>query len=245
MPKRIELAAAAEKTAARTVGESLSPSVPISVGKSVGNSVRNSVGNSVRKPVRRTNADMSAQTKAGILKATIASLAEHGYAGTTMAGIATRVGVSRAALVYHFDSKNTLMTAVINAIYDEMAAMYLAAAHASLTPQERMLAVVEVSFKFTTSLSQMAQIELLLAARRDPEFRVLVAPAIEARDHGFEAAWQRLTAELPGSLERLALVRDFAVSVFRGITISRSLKHDDATYERQLTLLRKLLIDAM
>ena len=207
--------------------------------------VRNPVHDPARTSARRTNADMSAQTKASILKATIASLAEHGYAGTTMAGIAARVGVSRAALVYHFDSKNTLMTAVINAIYDEMAAMYLAAAHPSLTPQERILAVVEVSFKFTTSLSQMAQIELLLAARRDPEFRVLVAPAIEARDHGFAAAWLRLTAELPGSLERLALVRDFAVSVFRGITISRSLKNDDATYERQLTLLRKLLIDAM
>ena len=71
---------------------------------------------------RRTNADMSAETQTAIIKATIAGLAEHGYAGTTMALIAQRVGVSRAALVYHFDSKNALMTAVINAIYDEMGA---------------------------------------------------------------------------------------------------------------------------
>ena len=196
-------------------------------------------------PARRTNADMSNETQASILKATIASLAEHGYAGTTMAGIAARVGVSRAALVYHFDSKNTLMTAVINAIYDEMAALYLAAAHPALTPQERLLAVFDVSFQFTSSLSQMAQIELLLAARRDPEFRVLVAPTIEARDHGFEDAWQRLTADFPGGLARLALIRDFAVSVFRGITINRSLKNDTASFERQLVLLRKLLMDAM
>lgn len=194
---------------------------------------------------RRTNADMSTETQASILKAAIASLAELGYAGTTMAGIAARVGVSRAALVYHFDSKNTLMTAVINAIYDEMAAMYLTAAHPALTPQERLLAVFDVSYQFTHTLSQMAQIELLLAARRDPEFRVLVAPTIESRDHGFEDAWQRLTAGFPGGVARLALIRDFAVSVFRGITINRSLKNDTASFERQLVLLRKLLIDAM
>lgn len=194
---------------------------------------------------RRTNAAMSTETQASILKAAIASLAEHGYAGTTMAGIAARVGVSRAALVYHFDSKNTLMTAVINAIYDDMAALYLAAAHPALTPSERLLAVFDVGYQFTNSLSQMAQIELLLAARRDPEFRVLVAPAIEARDHGFEDAWQRLTADFPGGLARLALIRDFAVSVFRGITINRSLKNDTASFDRQLLLLRKLLIDAM
>ena len=94
---------------------------------------------------RRTNADMSNETQASILKATIASLAEHGYAGTTMAGIAARVGVSRAALVYHFASKNTLTTAVINAIYDEMGSLYLAAAHPALTPQERASASLRTS----------------------------------------------------------------------------------------------------
>ena len=194
---------------------------------------------------RRTNAAMSTDTQASILKATIASLAEHGYAGTTMAGIAARVGVSRAALVYHFDGKYALMTAVINVIYDEMAAVYLAAVHAALTPQECLLAVLDVSYHTTSSLSQMAQIELLLAARRDPEFRVLVAPTIEARERGFEDAWQRLTADFPGGLARLASIRDFAVSVFRGITINRSLKNDTASFERQLGLLRKLLVDAM
>ena len=194
---------------------------------------------------RRTNADMSAETQGAIIKATIAGLAEYGYAGTTMALIAQRVGVSRAALVYHFDSKNALMTAVINAIYDEMGASFLDAAHPSLTAQERLLAVLDAAFKFTSTLSQMAQIELLLAARRDPDFRALVAPTIEQRDRNFEDAWHRLTANIPGGQERLDLIRDFAVSVFRGITINRSLNSDTPSFARQLGLLRKLLIDSL
>ena len=199
------------------------------------------------KPVsmRRTNADMSSETQSRILLATIASLAELGYAGTTMSGIAERIGVSRAALVYHFNSKNALMAAVIDTIYDEMGAMFRAAAHPALTPAERMLAVLDASFHFTTSTSQMAQVELLLAARRDASFRVEVAPTIEQRDQIFRNAWHQLTSELGGSSARLDLVRDFAVSVFRGITVTRSISSDLASFDRQHVLLRKLLLEAL
>ena len=203
-------------------------------------------------PARRTNAAMSAETQANIIQAAIESLAEHGYAGTTMSGIANAVGVSRAALIYHFRSKNALMTAVINAIYDEMNVMYRAAVHPALTPEERLLAVFDVSFYFTSSINQMAQIELLLAARRDPAFRKEVAPTIKARDANFEEAWHQLTAAITGDTdggtggrERLDLIRDFAVSVFRGITINRSLNADTTSFDRQLLLLRKLLHESL
>ena len=197
---------------------------------------------------RRTNADMSSETQARILKATIASLAELGYAGTTMSGIAERIGVSRAALIYHFNSKNALMAAVINAIYDEMAALFKSAAHPALTPAERMLAVLDASFYFTTTTSQMAQVELLLAAKRDASFRAEVAPTIAQRDVVFQQAWKQLTLVLDGQGgggARLELVRDFAVSVFRGITVTRSISSDLASFERQHVLLRKLLLEAL
>lgn len=194
---------------------------------------------------RRSNADISADTKAAILVATIASLAESGYAGTTLSGIAQRVGVSRAALLYHFDCKHTLMTAVINQIYDEMSALYRAAAHASLTRQEQLIAVLDASFKLTSSVSQMAQIELLLAARRDPEFRLMVAPTIAARDRAFEQAWHDMTQGTRGGAERLDLIRDFSVSVFRGMTVNRSLAASSPSFDRQLLILRKLLLDAL
>lgn len=194
---------------------------------------------------RRTNADMSSDTQARILQAAIASLAELGYAGTTMSGIADRIGVSRAALIYHFNSKNALMVAVINAIYDEMAVMFKSAAHPALTPAERMLAVLDASFEFTTTTSQMAQVELLLAARRDTSFRTEVAPTIEQRDVMFQQAWHQLTFELGGSSARLDLVRDFAVSVFRGITVTRSISSDLASFDRQHVLLSKLLLEVL
>ena len=221
------------------------PVLPTVLSVSTTTASADSAADIKRVSARRTNADMSSDTQARILQATIASLAELGYAGTTMSGIADRIGVSRAALIYHFNSKNALMAAVINAIYDEMAVMFKSAAHPALTPAERMLAVLDASFDFTTTTSQMAQVELLLAARRDASFRLEVAPTIEARDVVFQQAWHQLTFELGGSSARLDLVRDFAVSVFRGITVTRSISSDLASFERQHVLLRKLLLEAL
>ena len=195
--------------------------------------------------VRRTNAAMTFETQANILQSTIASLAEHGYAGTTMSNIAGRVGLSRAALIYHYENKHMLMTAVIGFIYDEMTQIYREAAHPSLTPSERMLAIVDASFRFTSTNSQIAQIELLLAARRDPDFRNEVAPVIAARDHAFQDAWHLMAKEIGGNQDRLDLIRDFAVSVFRGITINRSLSTGMDSFDRQHALLRKLLLESL
>ncbi len=199
---------------------------------------------SATKP-RRRNADMSAQTKAAIIDSCIACLARQGYAGTTMADIAERVGVSRAALLYHYDGKNALMTAVVNALYDRMGEGYREAADPARTPAEQMLAVFETAYQQTLGVEQIALIELLLASSRDPQFRMAVAPIIEERDHQFQEAWHALVESMGGSRERLDLLRDFAVSVFRGISICRCLGTDPASFESQNALLKTLLAESL
>jgi len=193
----------------------------------------------------RSNADMSAETRTKTIAAAIASLASLGYAGTTLSNIAQRVGVSRSALVYHFESKNALMVAVIDALYDQMGSSYRAALDPGMTAGQQLLAIFEISYQQTRSTEQMALIELLLAARRDEGFRTEVAPTIASRDRIFQDAWHVLIERYGGPRERLDLIRDFAVSVFRGITICRCLGTDADSFERQNALLRQLLIDAL
>jgi AcrR family transcriptional regulator len=193
---------------------------------------------------RTSNAEMSAESRARIVEATKASLAELGYAGTTMSGIAQRIGLTRAALIYHFESKYSLMAAVANAIYDEMAMLFAAGAPPSLTPKERILALLEVAYDMTDSVNQTALIELLLAARRDPAFRAEVAGTIASRDRAFDEAWRLMVTQLPADADRLNLLRDLSVSVYRGMTISRSLG-DATTFEHQHAVMRRLLQDAL
>ncbi|MDF3884573.1 MULTISPECIES: TetR/AcrR family transcriptional regulator [Cupriavidus] len=192
---------------------------------------------------RRSNAEMSAETKARILMAGIESLAELGYAGTTISEIAERVGLTRAALLYHFESKNALMVAVMNALYDEMASRFAAAAPAFLAPRERLLAVLDTMGNHASSTNQMALIELLLAARRDPGFRDEVALTVARREAVFDRAWGDLIESFP-TASRLEVLRDLAVAALRGITIGRSLGGDDLRFDSQFAELRRLFVEA-
>lgn len=60
-----------------------------------------------------------AGTRARILKAAEALLAERGYAGTRLHEIAERVGVQKASLFHYFASKQDLYRAVLEESYEE------------------------------------------------------------------------------------------------------------------------------
>jgi AcrR family transcriptional regulator len=171
------------------------------------------------------------------------SLAELGYAGTTVSGIAERAGLTRPALAYHFTDKYQLMAAMADAIYDEMAEFYRTAVPASLNAREKVLALVDASFTLTNSTNQAALIELLLAARRDPQCGAVVAPIIEQRDRGFDQRWLEIIEALPTPRERLELLRDLVVTLHRGMNIGRSLSATAASFAAQHAVIRRLILD--
>ena len=55
--------------------------------------------------VRRTQAERTASTRAALLAATVDSLVERGYRGTTTSDVARRAGVSYGALLHHYPTK--------------------------------------------------------------------------------------------------------------------------------------------
>jgi AcrR family transcriptional regulator len=57
--------------------------------------------------------------RAEIIDATIAALAEIGYSGTSFAEIGRRVGISKSVVGYHYESKEALVDAVVDAIYNK------------------------------------------------------------------------------------------------------------------------------
>lgn len=80
--------------------------------------------------------------RAQITRAAALVLAEAGYAGTSMAAIAARLGISKGVISYHFDGKADLLRAVVSDVLEAAAAWmtptvasapsYTAALHAYL-----------------------------------------------------------------------------------------------------------------
>ena len=85
---------------------------------------------------------MSIDTPTRILAAAEQLFAEHGYAGTRIASIASAAGLGNAGLLHHFPSKAELYRAVLDSIAMELDARDVAR-DASATPVERLRRLID------------------------------------------------------------------------------------------------------
>lgn len=128
------------------------------------------------RPARRTQAERRAATRMALLDAAMDCLVEEGYANTTTRRIAERAGVTPGALQHHFASKAELLSQAVRHVRAKFAQKML-----SHGPPE----APSVTARSEQLLDRMwevhkgpvfhAYIELLVAARTDPELRATLA----------------------------------------------------------------------
>jgi AcrR family transcriptional regulator len=134
-------------------------------------------GRTSRSPLRRTQAERRAGTRTALVRATVESLVELGYARTTTQEVQRRAGVSRGALTHHFTSKAELMLAAVDHLYEEFSAsVRQAAAELPGEPTARVRLGVELIWQRFHGPLFIAAMELWTAARTDPELRAALLP---------------------------------------------------------------------
>ena len=74
------------------------------------------------RPARRRTRRPRAEREAEILSAARHSFAEHGYGATAVSEIAARAGVVEGTIYTYFESKRTLLIAVMKQFYEELIA---------------------------------------------------------------------------------------------------------------------------
>lgn len=190
-----------------------------------------------RRLERRTQAERSDAMRRRLLDATVESLAQDGYAGSTLSSIVRRAGVSRGAQVHHYPNKQAL---ILDAAEDLMRRSYrtLGAVLLSVADEDdRLDALIRAAWEqlFSTPLYR-AYIELLTASHRDPvlagalrtmllRVRGLFEPAIE---HYFEPA--------PGAKENLKALFLQMSSLLGGLAAQAHVLIDEAQAAKQLRL---------
>ena len=75
------------------------------------------------EPRASTRAEQARQTKASILSAALQLFAKRGYDATSFQDIAGEVGLTKAAVYYHFPTKIELLQAVCDPIHETMTAV--------------------------------------------------------------------------------------------------------------------------
>ena len=126
---------------------------------------------------RRTQAERRASTRAKLLESAVDCLIERGYAGTTLAEVAARAGLTNGALWRHFRSKAALMSDA--ALFCEARLAFRPERlPASLTTEQRLAQTIKHLWSRANEPDFQALIELVRAGRTDPELR----DALQATD---------------------------------------------------------------
>ncbi|WP_448315426.1 TetR/AcrR family transcriptional regulator [Streptomyces sp. CO7] len=191
---------------------------------------------------RAPKQDRSRATRQRLLEAAVACLAEHGWAGSTVAVVAERAGVSRGAAQHHFPTREDLFTAAVEHVAEERST-----ALRELFPQgaagDRGAVVAEIVALFTGPVFRAA-LALWVAASNEEQLRGRVTE-LEARvgRETHRTAVELLAADesRPGVRETVQGLLDMA----RGLGLANLLSDDTARRERVVAQWAALLDEAL
>lgn len=108
-----------------------------------------------------------------LMEATIESLVEYGWSGTTTIGVSKRAGVSRGAQLHHFPNKQALVLSAVEHLMQRRREEL-----ATIAESERRTTreILEILSQLFVSPVFFAALELWVAARSDVELRAHVTP---------------------------------------------------------------------
>ena len=196
------------------------------------------------KPARRTQAERSEETRRRILDAALVLLGEKGYAGLRTLDVAQAAGVSKGAQTHHFPSKDELVVAVVEHVFQrasEQARERARRVRRGITPDEAIKALIadaqEVFFSelFLVALDLAIQGRLREAAR-NPMTELSAATRLPV-----EAQWRAAVVEsgVPGEVADDLLW--LTLSIVRGLAVRRLWQHDAPRFNRLFRLWREMV----
>jgi len=132
---------------------------------------------------RRTT-QVTEETRELILEAADAEFAACGFASARLADIAERVGITRAAIIYHFRDKKTLYDAVLEAAFGPLSEQIQAAVTAAGASAERIERVIGVWFDCAIERPTLGRLFIREVASAEdamqPKIERLTAPMFTA-----------------------------------------------------------------
>ena len=183
----------------------------------------------------------SQATRTRILQAAVECLAELGYTATSTTVVAKRAGMSRTAMLYHFQSRRVLIDAVVQYVtkrrvelQDELQAKFPRNAEF----RDRSVDSIWEQLQTTEFL---AFCELSMVARTDQELAEVFQPSLAAFDKARQKMARRLAE--PEMLESVGfdLRRDVTRFLLEGVAQQNGITFNKARRMKQITTLLKYL----
>lgn len=197
---------------------------------------------STRRPRRRTQQERSDATREALLDATLACLAEIGYARTTTAEVCERAGLSRGAHTHHFGTRPALISAAITHLGDRLGEAVESVVR-SLPEDTDAAAQLDALWAVACSDLLRSAVDIWAAARTDPELMAEIVPAERALTERITAACRELFREQRDRTDFEPMV-DYITSVIRGLALVDIVQPFDR-HEHRWAYARTRLLDLL
>jgi AcrR family transcriptional regulator len=193
---------------------------------------------------RRTQAERSAATREALLNATVASLIEDGYAGTTTSRVAERAGVSRGAHLHHFQTRSALVAAAIEHLARQRTDELIAAAQDLPAGRERLEKGLDLLWCNYASPLFQAALDLWAHARTDPDLRARLIRVERVLDRQTVEIAKRAFPDLADREDFEHLV-EMSVATMRGLALLDTLHPGRGRNRKQWKFCREMLVQLL
>ncbi|MFE1324212.1 TetR/AcrR family transcriptional regulator [Streptomyces sp. NPDC058741] len=186
--------------------------------------------------------DRSRATRQRLLEAAVSCLAEHGWAGSTVAVVAERAGVSRGAAQHHFPTREDLITAAVEYVAEERSTA-LRALFPEGAAGDRHAVVAALVDLYTGPLFRAA-LHLWVAASNEEQLR----PRVTELESRVGRETHRIAVELLAADESVPGVRETVqglLDMARGLGLANLLTDDAARREHVVAQWAGLLEEAL
>ncbi len=182
---------------------------------------------------RRTQEERSAATRGRLLDATLESLVDVGYAGTTTTGVCQRARLSRGAQVHHFPKKADLVLSAVAHVASRQADELRRRARSLPEGGDRLEPLLDLIAETFSGPIFYAALELWVAARTDADLHRSLVSFERKAGRSMGQLWRELAGDLADA-NRFDDVLELTLHLSRGMALQKILRRDDSARRRLL-----------
>src|SRR3984957_1745503 len=196
---------------------------------------------SVEVARRRTQAERSQETRTRILKAAANLIRKRGYARFRTAEVAEEAGLSRGAQLHHFPTKDSLVVATVEYVFEQAQLLSRRRAAAVNRPRDLIEAVIEDAREFFFSEHFMVAIDIVLSTSTDQAVRKQILDISRKARRPVETAWTEALAAsgVPASVS--ADIVAVTLSLVRGMALRTLWDNDPKWFDELFSLWRQMI----
>jgi AcrR family transcriptional regulator len=190
---------------------------------------------------RRTQAERSEETRTRILKAAANLIRKRGYARFRTAEVAEEAGLSRGAQLHHFPTKDSLVVATLEYVFEQAQALSRRRASAVNRPRDLIEAVIEDAREFFFSEHFMVAIDIVLSTSTDQSVRKQVLDISRKARRPVETAWTGALAASGVPSQLASDIVALTLSLVRGMALRTLWDNDPKWFDELFSLWRQMI----